>query len=264
MQSKTENIAIFIQDPSRESDGVVLARQLGLPIICKQELKEHAIVLVITSNRLELHFPQEQFKPIYIDFSKQALSYRHKKSQGRSELLAKAVGIRGAYLPTVIDATAGLGTDAVLLAHLGCQVLMLERSPIICCLLQDALRRAAFAELPWFDHLTLICDDAHHFLVQQIASHAQVDVVYLDPMFPERSKTALVKKEMRVLHRIVGSDRDAQGLFALAKQCATKRIVIKRPLHARTLVEDGPSLVYKAKASRFDVYLLGASGLHLR
>ncbi|XPE60710.1 class I SAM-dependent methyltransferase [Shigella flexneri] len=38
---------------------------------------------------------------------------------GRGEAVAKAVGIKGDYLPDVVDATAGLGRDAFVLASVG-------------------------------------------------------------------------------------------------------------------------------------------------
>jgi len=155
----------------------------------------------------------------------------------------------------VIDATAGFGSDAAVLAHLGCQVQMIERSPILCALLQDGLDRAIQAGIEFSSRLTLVCIDAKCFLSSLVEEGRQVDIVYLDPMFPVRSKTALAKKEMRILKQLVGTDQDASMLFSLAKKCARKRVVVKRPKLAPTLVEQPASVVFQAKACRFDVYI---------
>jgi 16S rRNA (guanine1516-N2)-methyltransferase len=252
----TAEIAIVIEDSTRESEGRLLAKQLGIPIISHEKLQTYPMILSFTKERIELLFPQEQLRPLYVDFLDKATTTRLQKCQGRNELIAKAVGIKKGYLPVVIDTTAGLGGDAIILAFLGCRVEMIERSRVICALLQDAMRRAQIAHPPWLSNLSLICDDAKDFLRQQIEAQRLVDVVYMDPMFPERSKSALVKKEMRILKRIVGSDVDAAQLFELAKQCAKRRIVVKRPLHAEPLVREKPAIIYKARAFRFDVYVL--------
>ena len=46
------------------------------------------------------------------------------------------------------------------------------------------------------------------------------DVVYLDPMYPHKQKSALVKKEMRVFQHLVGADLDADELLLPALQLA--------------------------------------------
>jgi 16S rRNA (guanine1516-N2)-methyltransferase len=84
----------------------------------------------------------------------------------------------------------------------------------------------------------------------------KVDVIYLDPMFPARTKSALVRKNMRILKQIVGEDEDISQLFTLAQRYASKRVVIKRPLHAASITHKQPSVVFKGKVCRFDVYLM--------
>jgi len=88
------------------------------------------------------------------------------------------------------------------------------------------------------------------------AIHPQPDVIYFDPMFPERTKSALVKKEMRILKEVVGDDTDADEIFKLALTKAKKRVVVKRPKGAPHLNNQEPSLIYKGKSSRFDVYFV--------
>lgn len=193
-------------------------------------------------------------KPLKIDFLTGAIGYRQQHSHRGNELLAKAVGIKANYKPTVIDATAGLGTDAFVLACLGCKVIMLERSPIIAKLLEDALHR--LTEQPSFKKkiaLTLFHCDAKKYLAE-LKTDERPDVIYLDPMFPQRTKSALVKKELRQLREIVGDDEDSKELLPLALRTTGKRVVVKRPRLAETLTELKPDFVITGKTQRFDVY----------
>ena len=189
-----------------------------------------------------------------IDFSSAKATYR--RQHGGKELLLKALG-KAKEPYQIIDATAGLGKDAFVLACAKHRVILMERSPIVATLLADALQRATqVTELSEIiNRMTLIIGDAKELLSQHSA-----DIVYLDPMFPERKKTALVKKEMRILkdllsHDSLDADADAEQLLAIARQRARKRVIVKRPLHAPALSDTKPDLCYKGKASRFDVYL---------
>lgn len=190
-------------------------------------------------------------EPLYINFLAGKIGYRRRHSHTGNELLAKAIGIKGDYKPTVIDATAGLGRDAVIMAHLGCQVTMLERSPAVAILLEEALKKALL-ELKIV--LSLIQVDAKEYLLH-LKSTDYPDVIYLDPMYPERKKSALVKKEMRILREIVGDDKDASDLLKVALHHARKRIVVKRAKTAPCLADLKPNFIIKGSQQRFDVYL---------
>ncbi len=192
--------------------------------------------------------------PIYVDFLEGALAHRKKYGGGKNQLIAKAVGIKPKSILSVLDLTAGLGRDAFVLATLGCHVVMCERSPMIYALLQDGMLRAQ--KEAWFRdlHLQLIECDGLAYLSQLTPDHFP-DVIYIDPMFPEKTKSALVKKEMRMLRDVVGDDTDAEKLLNAALFVAKKRVVVKRAKLAPTLTEKKPSVVYEGKSSRFDVYL---------
>ncbi|XKM12732.1 class I SAM-dependent methyltransferase [Orbaceae bacterium ac157xtp] len=191
---------------------------------------------------------------IYVDFVTGTMAHRRKFGGGRGEAVAKAVGIKGDYLPTVIDATAGLGRDAFVLASLGCKVTLFERNPVVSALLNDGLTRAYLDHEmgAYFQaHLTLIPQSSFTALTQL---NEQPDVVYLDPMFPHRQKSALVKKEMRVFQHLVGSDLDADNLLDIARKVAKKRVVVKRPDYADFLAGQKPVSSIKTKNHRFDIY----------
>ena len=199
--------------------------------------------------------------PLCIDFLSGPMNYRlHACLHNRGELIGRAVGISKAGRPlTVIDATAGLGRDACILAGLGCRVHMLERSPIVVALLKDALMRARrdsaeFSKLK----LTVTQKDAIVYF-KTLSFHDYPDVIYMDPMYPKRRTSALVKREMRYLQHIVGNDDDAERLLTVSQQRARRRVVIKRPRLAPVLGDRNPDLQFIGKTSRFDVYLVSSN-----
>ena len=188
------------------------------------------------------------------------MAHRRKFGGGRGEAVAKAVGIKGNDFPTVIDATAGLGRDAFVLAAIGCKVRLVERHPVVAALLEDGLARAyADAEIGKFmqERMQLV---AVSHIAQLDCEKEQADVVYLDPMYPHKQKSALVKKEMRVFQHLVGADLDADSLFLPAKALARKRMVVKRPDYAPFMAEMKPDFSHTTKNHRFDIYLSHQSG----
>lgn len=231
-----------------------LAHQLNIPIIT-QISDAFSYVLVITDQRLELRQINGRTKPICVDFLSSSHQYRCLKSNKKNELIAKAVGIKKTEKLSVIDATAGLGTDGFILAHLGCSVHWLERSGIIAALLQDGINR--FVD-HYSLHVSLTVIDAMTYL-KNLTAEKFPDVIYLDPMFPKQNKSALVKKEMRLLRDIVGDDLDAPALLNLARQRAKKRVVVKRPRLAAVIGDEKPNVVYEGGSSRFDVYWVVSS-----
>lgn len=248
------HLAIVATSSEATAQAKAIAEQLAIPLITTEHeavISAYDFTLLATSNYLALRDNrQSTIKPIYIDFLAGKNAWRQRS--GGKELLAKAVGYKACYKPYVIDTTAGLGRDAFVLASLGCRVLMLERAPVIGALLQDALSRLhAQHGMP---NLQLIQTNAIAYL-KHVTSDNRPDVIYLDPMYPDRTKTALVKKEMRILREIVGPDTDAQAVCQVALTTATKRVVVKRPRLAAPLMGK-PDINFSGKHSRFDVYLL--------
>ena len=91
--------------------------------------------------------------------------------------------------------------------------------------------------------------------LSEIGPDSIPDVVYLDPMFPVRTKSALVKKEMRVFHDLVGDDDDAPALLKAALDAGVRRVVVKRPRVSDYLGGEAPSHQCVGKSNRFDIYL---------
>lgn len=217
--------------------------------------------LVYTKQGLALRLSNEPtWGDILVDFDSDALNYRKQYGGGRSEALVKAIGIKANEGLSVIDCTAGMGSDSFIMASVGAKVLMLERSPVIAALLEDALIR--IKELPALsENLKLIKTDATDYLLQERERNkgqAIADVIYLDPMFPHKKKSALVKKEMRAFQQLLGEDTDSGKLLDAALTCASKRVVVKRPSYAEPIeVQSGrsPSATIESKKHRFDVYI---------
>ncbi len=197
--------------------------------------------------------------PVYVDFVSGAVAHRRKFGGGKGQPIAKAAGFGKGKPPTIIDATAGLGRDAFVFASLGAEVRMIERSPVIAALLEDGLRRALIDRetATIAQHLHLLTGDAAT-LLRELPQAERPDMIYLDPMFPPRQKSALVKKEMRLFQQLIGEDQDADALLPIALQIARERVVVKRPDYAPWLDGRKPTLSFETKSNRFDVYVIRA------
>ncbi|MBB5210244.1 class I SAM-dependent methyltransferase [Microbulbifer hydrolyticus] len=245
------------------SQAEALATQLKLPYLGEtpEKLIDDAPFVLKRGQSLQLCATGRKAPgPVAVDFVSGAVAHRRKFGGGKGQQIAKAVGVRSGFYPQVLDATAGLGRDAFVLASVGCEVRMLERNPVVYALLEDGVRRLQEAALtdrelgPIAARLLLepLVDSATAWLAEQGAE--SIPVIYLDPMFPSREKSAKVKKEMVAFHQIVGSDEDADGLLAPALAACYYRTVVKRPRLAPDLAGEKPSLRFEGKSGRFDVY----------
>lgn len=198
--------------------------------------------------------------PVRAEFVSGKAGYRLAHGGGTGQLIARAIGLKRTHETLhILDATAGLGQDAFVLAGLGHQVTLLERSPVIHALLADGLARAAADEAtaPVVARMKLIQADSIGWL-QERARQPVAHVVYLDPMFPHRDKAALVKKEMQLFRPVVGDDPDATELLEAALACARYRVVVKRSRRAPAIEGVAPGLKLEGKSSRYDIYPLRA------
>ena len=234
------------------TEAQTLADKLSLPFA---PLNKQQIQLVLTQQHIEIRAP-ELGNPILIDFEEGKNAHRRQFGGGRGQPLAKAIGLKKAANPTVIDATAGFGRDAFVLANLGCNITLIERNPLIASLLDDALQRASnnvnIAEV--ITRMSLISQDATAYLKSLQRTHCP-DVIYMDPMYPSREKSALVKKDMRLLHQLAGPDTDSEQLLNTARKMALKRVVVKRPKSAPFVGNQKPTTSIESKNTRYDVYI---------
>ena len=191
-----------------------------------------------------------------VDFVSGAVAHRLKFGGGRGQALAKAMGLRAGKTPMIVDATAGLGRDAFLLASLGAQVTLIERSPQMHALLVQGMQRAEdeggeFSDI--IGRMTLLQGDAKD-LLPELSGEA----ILIDPMHPPRKNSALVKRELRQVREIVGSDDDAAELVRVALKHARSRVVLKWPAKADPIVGiRACSHQILGKSTRYDVFMLG-------
>lgn len=249
------DLAVSCAAPELLAQAEELAVRLGLPVV--QADARLPLLLHLSGAGLELCKPDDPrlTGSIRVDFTSGAVDFR-RRQQGR-ELLLKAVGCKGSVRPAVIDATGGLGRDSFLLAAAGCEVHLFEREPVIAALLTDGIERArrhpetaAIAA-----RMRLTVGDALPFLLAMQAHQERAEVIYLDPMFPERRKAALVKKELQFIQLLAASDPAAEQQILGAARSTGCRVAVKRPTKAPFLANQPPSHSLTGATIRFDVYL---------
>lgn len=239
---------------------MLLAAELHLDFIAQPDSEAATVydyLLLMTPQYLCLHdCKHKKIRDFYIDFLAGKLHHRRQHTSIRKELLAKAMGRKPSTQLHLVDATAGLGRDSFILATLGFRITLLERSPIVFALLQDAMQRASqHGQLATIlERMRLIQVDATHWLKTMLPQQ-RPPIIYLDPMFPERKKSAAVKKDMAILQELLGNETDTLTLFEAALTCATERVVVKRPRLAMPLGNLAPHFSMHGKHSRFDIYL---------
>jgi len=196
---------------------------------------------------------------IQVDFCSGALAHRRQFGGGRGQAIAKAIGLKQGKSPDVLDATAGLASDAFTLANLGCKITLLERSPVLYTLISDAILRAqteiSLDSIFQNEGFQIHNMDSINYL-QQLSASQRPQVIYLDPMYPEKKKSAQVKKPMQILHMLHGADNNAAQLLECSLDHAIKRVVVKRPIHAPSVSNQKPSASIKSKNTRYDIYAL--------
>ena len=251
------SVPLVIAQHSTQDDTSLLnsiGDKWGFPVVSHSEKPAEGVYLQIQNGVLGLADASEKkVLPVEVDFASPASLYRKQHGGGRKEPIVKAIGLKGNEGWHVVDATPGLGRDAFVLVSVGCKVTMIERSPIVAALLEDGIRRLAlsFPELA----AKMSLQHGNSAEVMQYFTGENVNAIYLDPMFPHKKKSALVKKEMRLFQQLLGHDPDADALLPPALKLATHRVVVKRPNSADVLAGEKPSMAIESKKHRFDVYL---------
>lgn len=267
MNKASPDLSVVVYSQQRMQAATTIADAMAVPVTSyqtadkKRRLTE--LELRFHPDRVEL-YDSSLNATVSIDFIAGAMAHRKKFGGGRGQAIARAMGLKSGRTPSVLDVTAGLAGDSYVLATLGCPVTMIERSPVNAALIRDALERASLNE----DFQTilqqgfeLIEQDANQYMCEQMQSSAQAhDVVYIDPMYPHRKKSALVKKDMQMLHKLLAQDPDNQAnnqqLLENAMRYARKRVVVKRPTGAPALDNRKVSTSVSSKNTRYDIYAL--------
>lgn len=262
MNSSSPRLAVVCNAPHSGDRAARAAQHLQCPLLHDADpkhLPDLDFVLLFDEQGLAIQETGVKAPgPVRAEFITGAVGHRYRFGGGKGQQIAKAVGIKAGVYPQVLDLTAGLGRDGFVLASLGSRVTLVERALPVWLLLDDGLQRARQmaeeAELQSvLGRIELVAMDGLQYLNELPVAP---EVVYLDPMFPERHKSAEVKKEMRAFHQLVGQDQDADALLLAALDRARYRVVVKRPRRAPLLAGREPSYQLSGKTTRFDVYAL--------
>lgn len=249
-------IAVLCTEPESQKLAKSLSKKLSLPLA--KSLEEYfELFLIVEQQGLSLQMKATPMPgPINVDFVGGNLGHRRKFGLSRQQIFAKAIGIKNRPLK-VIDATAGLGRDAFFLACLGCDVRAIEKDPVLMTLLEDGYQRGLNSPdvgKILAEKVRLVHADAVEYL-KNLKKSERPDVIYIDPMFPEKKKTALSPKEMQTLQALLGADQDPLPLLEAALLAANSRVIVKRPLKSKQ-VKAGVNHSYTGKSVRYDLYLI--------
>jgi len=251
---ENNRLCVVCEQTSRIDEAEHFASENKLQLISKRDNK-YELQLVYGENIIEL-FDTRLNTSIFVDFVSGALAHREQFGGGRGQAIAKAIGLKHGKTPTILDATAGLARDAYILTTLGCKVTLLEQSPVLYTLIKDGIERALASDTEHSarNFTKLICANSVHH-IKSADFETPSDVIYIDPMYPERKKSALVKKDMQILHKLIGSSEDEEKLLEAALSLAKHRVVVKRPIHAQSVNGIKPTMEISSKKTRYDVYV---------
>jgi 16S rRNA (guanine1516-N2)-methyltransferase len=263
---KAVHMAVTVgADPKYIAQAHGLAEALGVPYFSGDivenlgELHEIDFLLFWDQGCLSL-MPvySTLLKPLCIDFSQGI--YRKRLYEGLTyrEPLARAVGLRAGETKHILDGTAGLCRDAFVLAVLGAKLTLVDRSPIVYALIEDARRRgmAQGAYLSGIlSRMPCVCADLLDYIQIKPPALLEYDVIYLDPMFPEARKSALAKKEMQILQKICQNSRDLSVLLEASLEYTRERVVIKRSTDQKPICLKRLGFSITQRLVAFDVYL---------
>jgi 16S rRNA (guanine1516-N2)-methyltransferase len=260
------NLAVIPVTSSDEERASKLADKLELPLLPvatdAAKLPDFDATLMVEGAFLSLQKTGARAPgPVRVDFGSPEM--RHRRRGGANELLGRAVGVGKKSGLRVVDATAGLGRDAFVLADLGCKVSLWERDTIVGELLLSGLEAAGESEDPWLRDVAARMELGLQDVRESGGSPLAWDVIYLDPMFPARQKQAAVKKEMALFQWLLQDthpDNDVEDLLQWALDQDVARVVVKRPARSEQVAVQAarikPSHAISGKAVRYDVYVL--------
>ncbi len=257
MLSGDTGIPLLVENSGCSETAEMFQEKFGFRLVRgAEELAEDVpVLLLLDFSGLSLVNRDDFKERVQVDFVNGRSGFRLSTMSNTAQPVLRAVGYNKQRLNwRVLDATAGLGVDAMTMAAAGCEVTMLERSAVMAALLADGLSRAGADE-----QLREVCrgvdllrEDSLGYLSRMEVE--SFDVIYLDPMFPERRKSSKVKKEMRLTRLITEAEDNAEALLMAALATPVRRIVLKRPLKA-PLLHQGISSQIKGKSVRFDIFL---------
>lgn len=244
-------LCVFTRADASEPDraqAAQIAEQLSYPLVEPADSSNYELQLLVENGQLGLCREADLDRgPVVVDWSSNKAKHRLSKVSRRTEPLSRALGLKANHRPTVVDATAGLGGDSIIINALGCPVIAIERHPVVAALLANAIKHAGKHDIQL--HNT----DSTDWLSQQPDSSQEI--VFLDPMFGKGETRAQVKKPMQLMQLLLADQAESADMLSEALRVASKRVVVKRAAKAPYLNDAKPQLTVSGKAIRFDIYL---------
>lgn len=243
---ENKQLVLYVDKNANIEKAKKIAERLNIEIITNNKEK---FDILLSMDESGLALVSDNMK-LYGDFSKSIK--RIKQNNLQKEMLIHAVKIKGEKENLIaIDATAGLGEDSILLAAYGYNVELYEKNPIISELLKDAMERAEkISELKDIIGRMKVHNEDSIIAMQNLKY--KPDIILLDPMFPERTKSALIKKKFQILHKIENPCSDENEMLSSAIKANPKKLVIKRPLKGEYLAGVKPDYSLKGSSIRYD------------
>lgn len=239
---------LLLKDPGKMSEAEETAGKLKIPVLT--DLSEHDESedhLELSADGLGLYCDGMK---ITGDFAK--LKRRTDRKNICTEMLLKAVRFKNSDGPyTVLDATAGLGDDSFIMAAAGNTVTMYEYDALIAAMLRDALKRAE-ADSDLSDTVSRMELREENSIEAMKTVRGQYDIIYLDPMFPSKKKSALAKRKFQLLHTVEPPCENGDEMLKAAIEAQPKKIIIKRPVKGEYLAGVAPSYSLSGNAIRYD------------
>ncbi len=199
---------------------------------------------------------EPRWRPLMVSFETSDWKLRIRRTWNSKELLRDALGAKRGEVLKIVDGTAGLGADAFMMALWGHEVLAFEKNPLLAFLLSAAIESFLNSDAEEKPHLKCVADA---FACSKLEIDPLVDVLYLDPIYPEKKKVALNKKELRIVKKLVGpaelSDDELTVLILECLPSVRRRVVVKRPSWSPRLEFAGNAVrSVEGKSTRFDIF----------
>lgn len=242
-----------------------IAGQLGLPIVPRDQSTNYDYMLQFSTNKIQLATVEKpplfnNSGPIYCDFAGGTAEYRRTQGKySRKAPIARAVSVAGKTFEEthVVDATGGLGVDAFTLAFLGFKVTVIERDPIIYTLLQDGYQRGVQCKetKEVLERMTLVHSDSFDYfnnILARAPSENDVDVVFLDPMYPLKDKVALPKKSMMIARRFLPKTSSLEEFIEISRKVSKHKVVLKRPYYEKS--QNSETTTFSGRSTNFEVH----------
>ena len=245
-------MTVYIETGGNLQEARILADKLNVPCVWKDSPPEESEELILRFHKDGLSLCGEGLE---MQGDLTHMIPRLKRNNLQREFLVKASRIKNlGEHPLAVDATAGMGEDSLLLAAAGYQVFLYELNPVIAALLKDSLRRAALIpELK--EAVSRMHVREEDSILGMAGLDTPPDLILLDPMFPERKKSGLIKKKFQLLQKLERPCSDEERLFEAAWKAGPRRLVIKRPLKGPYLAGVKPDYSLPGKAIRYDCFV---------